>query len=157
MGSEFKAIILSTWKIPCTLPGNCALCTFIFLLLLLLFVFVLFYFNAGGPCVQHISMVLSRLVLLVKDAVVIRQQTSLPLCYLLFSTWSVFFWYTFVFVIAATKCHNRWTFVFVFTTACSAPGWSTEAFYFLEACCVANLLTPEHKIQSPKLTAIYWT
>lgn len=47
-------------------------------------------FNAGGPCVEYISVVLFRLVLLVKEAVETTADL-LPLCYLLFSTWSVFF------------------------------------------------------------------
>lgn len=54
MGSEFKAIILSMWRIPRTLPGKCALCV----LFLLFFVCVCpGHFSAGGPYVQYISMV----------------------------------------------------------------------------------------------------
>jgi len=43
MGSEFKAIILSTWRIPCTLPGK--LCPFFFSCVC----FCPCCFNAGGP------------------------------------------------------------------------------------------------------------
>ncbi|KAM7391241.1 hypothetical protein PAMP_021941 [Pampus punctatissimus] len=48
VGSEFKAIKLSMWKVPCTLPGNCALC---------IFMFCPGHFNEGGPCVHYISLV----------------------------------------------------------------------------------------------------
>lgn len=84
----------------------------------------------------------------------LQLQTSMPLCYSLFSTWSVFFWYTFVFVIAARKCHNLWTCIciWVFTIRCwySLSGWSTEAFFFSlfqvlnfkGSLCFSNRLTP---------------
>lgn len=76
-----------------------------------------------------------------KDAVAKEQQTSTPLNSLLFSTWSVFFWYTFVFVIAAKKNAITYGLVFVhvvFTILCSysVSGWTTEAFS--SSFCVAN-------------------
>lgn len=61
MGREFKAIILSTWKVPCTLPGNCAQCIFIsFFLLLLLFLFV--FFRPGYFKVVHVFITFQRFV-----------------------------------------------------------------------------------------------
>lgn len=62
MGSEFKAIILSTWRIPCTLPGKvCPLCFCMFLSLL--------FQCRWSVCSVHFNG-LSSLVLVMKDAVV---------------------------------------------------------------------------------------
>lgn len=73
-----------------------------------------FFLSSSFQCRWSICSIhfngLSSLVLVMKDVVIKEQQTSTPLYDLLFSTWSVFFWYTFVFVIAAKKkCHNLWT------------------------------------------------
>lgn len=64
MGSEFKAIILSAWK-KNSLHFAWKLCPVYFHCCFICPV----HFNAGGPYVQYISMVLSSLVLVMKDVV----------------------------------------------------------------------------------------
>lgn len=159
MGSELKAIILSAWKIPCTFAWkSCP-------------VYCLFFLSLSFQCRWSICSIhfncLSSLVLVLKDVVVKEQHTSAPLYDLLFSTWSVFFWYTFVFVIAAKKkkCHNLWTYicicginhtVLVFIFRLSHRGIFLQVLNLELFLCCQPFLTPEHKTQSPKLAAIYW-
>ncbi len=114
---------MSTWKVPCTLPGNCALC------IVICFVFV---FLGISVSVVHIFNTFQWFVLASIGYEGCCKWTSTPLYDLLFSTWSVFFWYTFVFVIAA-KNAITYGLVFVYvvlTILCSysLSGWSTEVF-----------------------------
>lgn len=126
MGSEFKAIILSTWKIPCTLPGNCALCIFI-VVIFVLFVsmqvvhlfntfqwFVLVRIGYEGWCCKWTRIHAS--VLLAFQHMECLLLIYFCICYCCYKK---------------KKCHNLWTCIctYVYIT-CSYPvsGWCTEAF-----------------------------
>lgn len=91
---------------PCLLSLFC-----FFVVVVFLFFFLVLFISM--QVVQNFRtfqwFVLTSIGFIMKDVVEREQQTSTSLCYSLFSTWSVFFWYTFVFVIAAKKCHNLWT------------------------------------------------
>lgn len=140
MGSEFKAIILSPWKIPCTLPGNCALCIFIFV----------FFVPFISMQVVHMFNTFQWFVSIGYEGCWCKW-THIHASVTCFSADGVSsFDILLYFVIAAKKkYHNLWTcictYMLVFSFRLSRRG------FFLKAFCVANPfwhLSTRYKAQS---------
>lgn len=122
---------------------------------------LLFFLSCWFQCRWSICSIhfidLSSLVLVLKDVVVNEQHTSMPLCY--FSAHGVSSFDILLYLLLLLKNAITYGLVFVHTVCVHNMlvfcfRLTTEAFYSRLSVSPTSL-TPEHKIQSPKLAAIY--